>query len=537
MQRSIIVLGLALIGAWTWIVEARQSPSGQIGRELSVARHLQDDEEFALPLAELLDYGRKLFAANWTEQEGGGRPLMKGTGKELTDNSRPLTGRRAFNRISAPDANSCAGCHNTPFGIAGGGGDFVTNVFVQAQRFDFVTFNRTDTLPTRDSVDEGRDAASLETIGNSRATPGLFGSGYLEMLARQITGDLHAIRDTMRLGETRELVSKNISFGRLTRRADGMWDVSGVEGLPRLSLLAPTPVDRPSLVIRPWHQVGNLVSLREFSSTAFNHHHGIQTTERFGVGTDPDGDGFVDEMTRADVTAVSVYQATLQAPGRVIPNDSAIERAVLLGEEVFERIGCAHCHIPALPLEGKAWIYTEPNPYNAATNLRSGQARTLSIDLSDPGLPQPRLVPSTTRPDVIDVPAYTDFKLHDITDPRNPEEAEPLDMNQPVWSPKFRAGNRRFMTKRLWGAANEPPYFHHGLFTTLRQAVLAHSGEALAERRAFQVQPANEQDALIEFLKSLQVLPPGTRALVVDERYRPKTWPPPGRHDTTSDPK
>ena len=52
-------------------------------------------------------------------------------------------------------------------------------------------------------------------------------------------------------------------------------------------------------------------------------------------------------------------------------------------------------------------------------------------------------------------------------------------MNQTVWSPKFTAGNRRFLTKRLWGAANEPPYFHHGLFTTMRQAVLAHSGEAL----------------------------------------------------------
>ena len=30
-------------------------------------------------------------------------------------------------------------------------------------------------------------------------------------------------------------------------------------------------------------------------------------------------------------------------------------------------------------------------------------------------------------------------------------------------------GNCRFLTKRLWGAANEPPFFHHGLFTTLRQ--------------------------------------------------------------------
>ena len=122
------------------------------------------------------------------------------------------------------------------------------------------------------------------------------------------------------------------------------------------------------------------------------------------------------------------------------------------------------------------------------------------------------------------VPIYTDFKLHDITDPADDDAAEPLDMNQPVWSAKFAAGNRKFLTKRLWGCANEPPYFHHGLFTTLRQAVLAHSGEAVASRRAFQGLPEYDQDSLIEFLKTLQVLPPGTRDLVVDENFHKKQW-------------
>jgi CxxC motif-containing protein (DUF1111 family) len=126
------------------------------------------------------------------------------------------------------------------------------------------------------------------------------------------------------------------------------------------------------------------------------------------------------------------------------------------------------------------------------------------------------------------VPAFTDMKLHDITDAAEPEEAEPLDMNWFVWSPKFSDGNRRFLTKRLWGAANEPPYFHHGLFTTLRQAVLAHNGEARGERLAFQKLGSYEQDCLIEFLKSLQVLPPGTKSLIVDESFQAREWPPMG---------
>ncbi len=523
-----------------WTVDARQerAPRSAIGREVSVPRHLQDDEEFTTPMLELIEYGRLLFAANWTDQEGGGRPLMKGTGKELTDPTQPLVGRRAFNRISAPDANSCAGCHNLPFGIAGGGGDFVTNVFVLAQRFDFVTFGSAgptgstggsaahgDDLPTRGTLDEDGKLVTLETVGNSRATPGLFGAGYLEMLAREMTADLHAIRDEMKRGETRALVAKGVSFGTLTRKADGMWDTSKVEGLGRLSLLAPTPIDRPSLVIRPWHQAANVVSLREFSNTSYNHHHGIQTTERFGKGTDLDGDGFIDEMTRADVTAVSIYQATLAVPGRVIPRDRLVEDAVRDGERLFTDIGCARCHVPQLPLTRAGWIFTEPNPYNPATNLRPGDAQRLAIDLTDPRLPQPRLRPAEPAGGVILVPSYTDFKLHDITDPDDPADAETIDMNQSLVSPKLRAGNRRFLTKRLWGAANEPPYFHHGRFTTLRQAVLAHHGEALAERRAFERTRPADQDALIEFLKTLQVLPPGTPHLVVDERFQPRAWP------------
>ena len=87
-------------------------------------------------------------------------------------------------------------------------------------------------------------------------------------------------------------------------------------------------------------------------------------------------------------------------------------------------------------------------------------------------------------------------------------------------------GNCRFLTKRLWGAANEPPFFHHGLFTTLRQSILAHAGEATAARRAFEALPPSERDALVEFLKTLQVLPPGTTDRIVDGAFRPRSWPP-----------
>ena len=55
------------------------------------------------------------------------------------------------------------------------------------------------------------------------------------------------------------------------------------------------------------------------------------------------------------------------------------------------------------------------------------------------------------------------------------------------------------------------PYLHHGLFTTLRESVLAHNSEALESRKTVQVLSKYDKDSLIEFLKSLQVLQPGTR--------------------------
>jgi CxxC motif-containing protein (DUF1111 family) len=275
------------------------------------------------------------------------------------------------------------------------------------------------------------------------------------------------------------------------------------------------------LVIRPFHQAGNVVSLRQFTNNAFVHHHGIQTTERFGRGVDADGDGFVNEATEADVTAVTVFQATMAVPGRVIPNDPEIESAIRMGEARFAQVECAVCHVPQLPLTRDGWLFTEPNPFNPAGNRRVKDGPVYSVDLAASDLPLPRLQPEGG---LVWVPAFTDLKLHDITDGPDDPNREPVDMNEPAGSLAFFKGNSKFLTRKLWGTANEPPYFHHGMYTTLREAVLAHGGEAAPSRAAFKALPEAERDAIIEFLKSLQVLPPNTPALVVDERGRPRLW-------------
>jgi hypothetical protein len=520
-----------------------QASKSQIGREVAIPIHLQDGEEFTVPLGQLINYGSQLFTAKFTIEEGAGRPLTKGTGAPISDPSSPLVFPRNFDRISSPEANACSGCHNAP--VVGGGGDRVTEVFVLAQRFDRLTLNHDDGIVTRGSVDESGKFVTLDSATDDRKTVGMNGAGYIEMLARQMTAELQAERDEIAPGRSGALVSKGVSFGILTHQADGTWDTSQVQGLcaPSLSGTQATP---PSLIIRPFHQASNIVSLRQFTTNAFNHHHGMQAEERFGLNTDPDGDGFMNELTTADLTAVSMYQATLAVPGRVIPNDHAIEKANMEGETVFDKIGCASCHA-TLPLTAgnnpglagePGWIYFEPNPYNPATgpntpNLQLGLANypisapALRADLTSDALPLPRL---KAHEGVIMVPAYTDLKVHDISatsDPSTDPECEPLDQNQPAGSPGFFKGNCRFITRKLWGFYNQGGAFmHHGKFTTAREAVQAHNGEALAQKRAFDTLSPEQQDALIEFLKSLQVLPLGSKSLVVDENGNPKSWPP-----------
>jgi hypothetical protein len=532
MAGAAAALALSLCGLWS---VARAT---QIGREVSIPHTLKNGDEYKMPILELLEYGKLLFNANWTVQEGAGRPMTKGTGQVLSDPSRPLVFPRNFNRISGPDANSCAGCHNSPYGIPGGNGDIVGNVFVLGQRFDFVTFNPEDQVPTAGSRDERGKLVDFPAVSNSRSSLGMFGSGYIEMLARQMTKDLQGIRDTLRPGGSAPLVTKGISFGTLARRADGTWDTERVEGLAYPSTYTDSGHVAPTLLVRPFHQAGAVMSLRHFTNTALNQHHGIQSEERFGVDArqniaehyrpdHDDGDGFP-KLSRADVTALTLFQAAMAVPGRVIPNDPEVEAAVATGEEVFAQIGCASCHVPALPLDHDGWLYSEPGPYNVFGNLRMGQTQTMIMNLNRTDLPLPRL---EAHDGVTMVPAFTDLKLHDITSGPGDPNREKLDMQRVKDSElifavdEFFSGNSKFLTRKLWGAGNKPNYYHHGQFTTMREAVLAHAGEAQVASDRFKHLPAYQRDCVIEFLKTLQVLPPGTASLIVDENFRPRRWP------------
>ncbi|MBL9077918.1 MAG: hypothetical protein JNL08_10470 [Planctomycetes bacterium] len=447
-----------------------------LGDQPAIGQHL-DQIEIArgeVPLDQVLAHGRALFAANFNDLDGAGRPESTGTGAPRARREFPQN----FNRVSGPDANSCGGCHNKP--RLGGGGDTVANVFVLGQRLPFVNFDAT-------AAGDGFEDHTLREVANERNTLGMFGAGFIELLARELTAELHAARAAAIAAAASAgsavrwpLVAKGIAFGHVTAHPDGSVDTGEVRGID------------PDLVVRPFHQKGVVASLREFSNNALNHHHGMQASERFGAGVDADGDGLADELSPGDVTAITLWQATLPAPGRVLPDDPDRLAAVQLGEARFLSFGCAVCHVPELVLHDP--VFTEPGPYNPAGNLQPADVGApVAVDLTAAG-PGPHL-PRAADGSVV-VRAYTDFRRHDMG-PALANETLVQGGVPTSW----------FLTRKLWGAANEPPYLHHGRASTLGEAILLHGGEAQAARDAFAAGSAAEQAAVIEFLQTLQVLP------------------------------
>src|SRR5262247_2833341 len=361
---KVLLLVLFLVSTSLFLFQNRvaiaQDPPPKIGERPALEEHIKqtDIESGKIAFNDLLEIGEEIFAARWTSLDGQGRPAATGAGAPTKRN--PLN-NVPFIRTSAPDATSCADCHHQP--TIGGAGGFVANVFVLAQFLDPVT-----------------DSVSAE-FSNERNTLGMNGSGAIEMLAREMTVDLQALRQlaigkALQFGRdhTVSLVTKGVSFGQIIARPDGSVDTSKVEGVD------------PDLVIKPFHQKGVVNSVRVFTVNAYNHHHGMQAVERFGVGqkdsqgnvittNDFDEDGVPDELTVGDITAATIFQVAMNIPGRVIPSDPARRAAAARGESLFSEIGCTDCHKPALTLNSR--FFSEPNPFNPAGNLRIHDVRQL----------------------------------------------------------------------------------------------------------------------------------------------------------------
>ncbi len=424
-------------------------------------------------LPPLIEKGRELFKAKFTTTDGAGRP--KAT-QAIIPTKRKSGVNPPFTRTSGPDSNSCFGCHNDP--IVGGSGDDVANVFV-SEGFESAQFDNVD-----------------PSFSSERHTIALTGSGLVELLAREMTADLQAIRaaavkEACESGkEVRaDLVSKGVRFGWIVAHPDGMVDLDSVDGVDS------------DLIIRPFSRKGVFTSLRQFTINALNIHHGMEASERFGVrwtGThDFDESGVPDAITPGDVSALVAFQATLPPPTVKpdLPDDW--RAAAAEGAWQFDAIGCPSCHVKTLPL--KSMVFTDPAPYDMAGTLRTGEVKKpIVIDLST--LPFAKTLQKNDKGEWL-IPLMSDLKRHLIVD----EQVNGL--GNELQAQRF-VERDVFLTPRLWGVGSTAPYGHNGSFRMLDEIIAAHGGDARFSRDQYLALNPDKRDDVVAFLRSLVIEAP-----------------------------
>lgn len=166
------------------------------------------------------------------------------------------------------------------------------------------------------------------------------------------------------------------------------------------------------------------------------------------------GNNYRPEVTPSRLTNITFYLQALAVPARRNPEDPAVKR----GEVLFDRAGCADCHVPRL----KTGTHTA---LPAAANL--------------------------------EIRAYTDLLLHDMGE----ELAD--------GRPEFLADGHEWRTPPLWGIGLLPAVnghrdlLHDGRARGVTEAILWHGGEAQAAREAFMQMPKPEREAMVKFVESL----------------------------------
>ncbi len=423
--------------------------------------------------------GRQLFQRKFTRLQGQGANEKDGVGDINNDIA-----------IGAGLSDSCALCHGRPRGSAGAGGNVVTRP-------------------------DSRDAGHL------------FGLGLKEMLADEITTDLRSTRDLaitlaqqLKRPMTLKLVSKNVKYGSITGNPDGSVDTSKVQGVDA------------DLRVKPFFAEGSTISMREFIVGALHNEMGLEasadpdllTASAGGRVVTPSGmvlDGSKDkisappapdadngnEIDPAIVDHLEFYLLNYFKPGHGEPSAPADR-----GRKVFNRIGCASCHVTDMTINHDrrvADLETVSDPTRACApplqtcffNSLFATATPLYQEVDD-GSGQPHLkIPLGNSFVVKDI--LTDLKRHDVG----------ANFYERNWDGSTQ---KQFLTRALWGVGSTGPYGHDGRSMTLHDVTLRHGGEAQASRDKYAGLPSGEQIALQTFLNSLVLFPPDDTASSLD---------------------
>jgi CxxC motif-containing protein (DUF1111 family) len=185
----------------------------------------------------------------------------------------------------------------------------------------------------------------------------------------------------------------------------------------------------------------------------------------------PDGLSDIDRFAR--------FIRATKAPARDLQlvNSAAAKK----GLGLFEKIGCATCHVETLP--------TAP----AGTKINGG---TFTI---------PSALGSLT------LHPYSDFLMHNVGTGDGILQATREHYGHQVFQQMsgylskqdFESSRNKIRTAPLWGVRLRPRLMHDGASLTLLDAITRHRGEASHVAQQFEKLKVPDQEAVIQFLKSL----------------------------------
>ena len=434
-----------------------------------------------------------------------------------------------FLRLNGLDSQSCFECHNS---------------IGSANRSD----TRSEALSRKVSVTGGpagaasnafiNDELPYRTIKFIRNPPHVFGTGYAQALAEEMTFELLRLK-FLAIGEavanpnsriTTALESKGISFGTFAvtykpngndpidtfrmataSAVDDRFDYSGTE-------LEGISVD---LVVRPFQWKGNASNERNFVKDALKFHFGMLPVE-IQESPDEDSDGVTNEVSVGNVSALTAYTMAIRPPTQII--DEGKQEIVAKGQQLFTSVQCAQCHALSLRLNESRVVIRDPDlvtenlaesPVSLTTPRKSSSdlpvmkkfrqiernVKGIFNPQSDAGLKQLRT--AAAEPTSMLAGRGFEFDLSmppglslSFSYPRLPENGDgtidvPLlsDLKRHKMgdrlSDKFDQGTDvggiivakdEFLTRPLWGVADTGPWLHDGRALSLFDAIVLHQG-------------------------------------------------------------
>jgi len=226
-------------------------------------------------------------------------------------------------------------------------------------------------------------------------------------------------------------------------------------------------------------------SLLSFAADAYLNEMGItnrlqpdEVTNLCNTAAEPNDKAGADGLS--DIDHFARFMRASEAPARNVTLSQTAEAKQ--GEEVFDKIGCANCHVATLTTAA------------AGTVINGG-------DFTIP----PALGDKTFHP-------YGDFLMHDVgtgdgivqavVEHYGRKIAEHPDLKINIF-PKLHSTANKIRTPPLWGVRLHSRLMHDGASTTLTDAIQGHHGEAEHVTLAFDKLTAAEKKELLTFLLSL----------------------------------